>query len=162
VHVDLVANDGGGYDGVFAVLLFESFELIENFLGGDCLLVDPPLLALCGLDLDETAPMLKDLELVPVFDCAGSIGDCRYTVAEEGLFRRDIDVLRRRLGTQLRAAAQGYCQRDASDACQPRKRLPWTDLSNRRRNKFETPLEETANPIVLAILLRSGLSLMPG
>jgi hypothetical protein len=146
VHVDLVTDNGGGYDVIFAVLLFQCFELVEDLLGGNGLLVDPALLALRGLDLEETASVVEYLEFVAVFDGSGAVGDCRYAIAQERLLRGDVDVLCRRLRAQLRTAAKRYRQREAKDTCQPRKRSPWIDLGERGKNNFETPPKRTLNP----------------
>ncbi len=105
VHVDLVAYDGIGNDGVSLMLLFQGLELVEDLLGGDGLLVDPALLALGGLHLHKAAAVFEDFELVAVVDGCCAIGDGGYAVAQKRLLRRDVHILRGRLGAKFGASA---------------------------------------------------------
>ena len=116
VHVDFVADDGGGNERVFGVVGGEVLEGVEGFLGGNALFVDPADLTLFGADLDEAATVFEDSQLVAVGDGAGAVGDGSDAIAEEALLGRDVGVLGEDLGADV-AAAKGEEQEEGEEDC---------------------------------------------
>ena len=102
------------------MFLLQCLELIEDVLRGNSLLVDPTLLALLGLHAEESASMLEHLQLVAVFNGTGTVRNRSNTIAQKRLLRRNVDILRRRLRPQPRAAASEQDRRDRCATGKPR------------------------------------------
>ena len=113
VHIHIVANHRRRHHRVRLMLLLQCFELIEDLLRRNDLLVDPALLALLRLHTYKAPAMLQHLQPLAVVNGRGPVRHRRDPVAQVRLLRRHVHILRCRLWTQPRAAAhpdQQTCQ----------------------------------------------------
>ena len=85
------------------MLLLQSFELVEDRLVGDDLLVDPSGFALGCLHPHEASAPFEDLQLVAVLYSGGAVRHGGNAVAQKCLLRRDIHILRGGLWSQAGA-----------------------------------------------------------
>ncbi len=91
VHVEVVAESGGGGSGVVFV---RGGELNEGLAGvgvDDGALLNPADLVLLGFDLEKTAVALEDLERLAVDDFSDALRDGGDAVVEIHVARSDVD-----------------------------------------------------------------------
>jgi hypothetical protein len=90
VEIYVVAEDGGGDNGVVFVAGGKLGVRIESFCVDDCPVFNPTDLVLFGLDFEEPVATLEDYEPLAVHHFGDTIGDGGDAVVQVHLARGDV------------------------------------------------------------------------